>query len=48
MTSDQLVLVEEGVRGLYGGLAAHLLRVVPNTTLVFFTYEFVMQFLASS
>eukprot|EP00960_Hanusia_phi_P040534 754507-Hanusia_phi.AAC.2 len=26
-------------RGLYGGLFMHLLRVVPNTAILFFTYE---------
>ena len=30
---------DEGFRGLYGGMSAHLLRVVPNTAIVFFTYE---------
>lgn len=33
---------DEGVRGLYGGMSAHLLRVVPNTAVVFFTYEAVV------
>jgi len=30
---------EEGVRGLYGGLSAHLIRVVPNAAILFLTYE---------
>ncbi len=36
------VFRDEGVRGLYGGMSAHLLRVVPNTAIVFFTYESVV------
>lgn len=40
------VWVEEGVRGLYGGLGTHLLRVVPNTAILFFTYEKVSWFLS--
>jgi len=40
------VWVEEGVRGLYGGLGTHLLRVVPNTSILFFTYEKVSRFLS--
>jgi solute carrier family 25 protein 33/36 len=33
------------MRGLYGGLFTHLLRVVPNTAILFFTYEKVSKFL---
>lgn len=33
---------DEGLRGLYGGMSAHLLRVVPNTAIVFLTYEAVV------
>lgn len=33
---------DEGLRGLYGGMSAHLLRVVPNTAIVFCTYEAVV------
>eukprot|EP01136_Pigoraptor_vietnamica_P027735 Opistho-1_new@84397 len=32
----------EGAAGLYGGLVAHLLRVVPNTGIMFLTYEFIV------
>mmetsp|Transcript_15781 Transcript_15781/g.37395 ORF Transcript_15781/g.37395 Transcript_15781/m.37395 type:complete len:326 (+) Transcript_15781:176-1153(+) len=35
----QKVWIEEGMRGLYAGLGVHLLRVVPNTIIIFFTYE---------
>eukprot|EP00761_Pharyngomonas_kirbyi_P010568 gb/GECH01010588.1/.p1 GENE.gb/GECH01010588.1/~~gb/GECH01010588.1/.p1 ORF type:complete len:336 (+),score=51.47 gb/GECH01010588.1/:1-1008(+) len=30
---------EEGARGLYGGMGAHLLRVVPNSAIMFLAYE---------
>jgi solute carrier family 25 protein 33/36 len=38
----QLVLREEGVAALYGGLTAHMLRVVPNAAIMFFCYEAIM------
>ena len=34
-----------GWRSLYRGMAAHLMRVVPNTAIVFFTFEVLVQFL---
>lgn len=37
---------EEGVRGLYGGMGAHLLRVVPNAAIMFFTFETVARLLS--
>jgi solute carrier family 25 protein 33/36 len=40
----RLVLAEEGVMALYGGMTAHLLRVVPNAAILFFVYEFVVKF----
>ena len=36
------VLKEEGVGALYGGMTAHLLRVVPNAAIMFFCYEFIV------
>lgn len=33
---------EEKFKGLYGGMSAHLIRVVPNTAIVFLTYEAVV------
>lgn len=39
----RVVWTEEGMRGLYGGMGAHLTRVVPNTAIVFFTYEAVVR-----
>jgi solute carrier family 25 protein 33/36 len=38
----RVVYVTEGVKGLYGGLAPHLLRVVPNAAIMFATYEVVL------
>ena len=31
------------MKGVYGGMSAHLIRVVPNTAIVFLTYEAVVQ-----
>ena len=42
----RVILVEEGLRGLYGGMCAHLLRVVPNAGIMFLTYETVLSFVA--
>jgi len=41
----QKVWMEEGRRGLYGGMGVHLLRVVPNTAVLFLTYETVSRWL---
>jgi solute carrier family 25, member 33/36 len=38
----RLVIKEEGARALYGGLSAHLMRVVPNAAVMFWIYESVM------
>uniref|UniRef100_A0A6B2LAK3 Mitochondrial carrier protein n=1 Tax=Arcella intermedia TaxID=1963864 RepID=A0A6B2LAK3_9EUKA len=35
---------EEGVRGLYGGMGAHLMRVVPNAGILFLTYELTLSY----
>jgi solute carrier family 25 protein 33/36 len=37
------VLRHEGFRGLYRGLGPHLLRVVPNTALMFLVFEYLSQ-----
>ena len=42
------ILHEEGWRGLYGGLSTYLLRTVPNTAIMFLTYECVVYFFESS
>ena len=40
----RVVAKEEGMAGLYGGMAAHLFRVVPNAAIVFLVYETTMSF----
>ncbi|KAF9094613.1 hypothetical protein BGX23_001867 [Mortierella sp. AD031] len=37
-----LILKEEGVGALYGGLTAHMMRVVPNAAIMFFCYEVIL------
>ncbi|KAI6023831.1 hypothetical protein PISMIDRAFT_678783 [Pisolithus microcarpus 441] len=37
------VIAEEGARSLYGGLSAHLLRVVPNAAVMFSIYEGILR-----
>ncbi|GJE93863.1 mitochondrial carrier [Phanerochaete sordida] len=39
----QLVIKEEGAKSLYGGLSAHLMRVIPNAAVMFFIYEAVLR-----
>jgi solute carrier family 25 protein 33/36 len=34
-----LIIKEEGAASLYGGMTAHLMRVVPNAAIMFFCYE---------
>ena len=41
------VYKEEGRSGLYGGMGAHLLRQIPNTVIMFVTYEAIVKFLAN-
>jgi solute carrier family 25 protein 33/36 len=38
----RLVVAEEGVSALYGGLSAHLLRVIPNAIVMYSIYELVI------
>jgi solute carrier family 25, member 33/36 len=42
----QVVAREEGRQGLYSGLEIHLVKVVPNSALMFLTYEVVRRWLA--
>ncbi|KAF9134638.1 hypothetical protein BGW39_006403 [Mortierella sp. 14UC] len=37
-----LILKEEGAGALYGGLTAHMMRVVPNAAIMFFCYEAIL------
>ena len=48
MTASGLVcgtatVKEEGPRSLYGGLSAHLMRVVPNAAVMFSIYEGILR-----
>ena len=38
----RIVFKEEGRRGLYGGMSAHLMRVIPSSAVTFLTYECAM------
>lgn len=40
----RLVAAEEGVKALYGGLSAHLMRVVPNAAVMYSIYEGVLRY----
>jgi len=42
MHCTKTIIREEGVRGLYSGLGAHLVRVVPNSAIMFLVYEAVV------
>ncbi|KAI0652898.1 mitochondrial carrier [Cubamyces menziesii] len=39
----RLIVAEEGVRSLYGGLSAHLMRVIPNAAVMYSIYEAVLR-----
>ena len=40
-----LIAREEGRRGLYAGMGTHIARVVPNTAIMFLSFELVNAFL---
>ena len=40
----RLIVKEEGAVALYGGMTAHMMRVVPNSAIMFFCYEFITHF----
>jgi len=42
----KLIAKEEGARGLYGGMFPHLVRTVPNSAIMFLTYETVVRILS--
>jgi solute carrier family 25 protein 33/36 len=42
-----LIYRQEGIRGLYGGMSAHLFRVVPNAAIMFLAYEQILRFLSA-
>lgn len=35
----RIIIAEEGARSLYGGLSAHLMRVIPNSAVMYAIYE---------
>ena len=37
--SVRLIIAEEGLRGLYGGMGVHLLRTVPNAAILLMVVE---------
>jgi solute carrier family 25, member 33/36 len=41
--SLKLIYKQEGVHALYGGMTAHLMRVVPNAALLFLSYEIIIK-----
>lgn len=41
------IVQQEGPRALYGGMSAHLIRVVPNTAIMFLVYEAIVKYYAS-
>lgn len=43
--SLRLIAREEGRRGLYAGMGTHVARVVPNTAIMFLSFELVNAFL---
>ncbi len=43
--SLRLIAKEEGRRGLYAGMGTHVARVVPNTAIMFLSFELVNTFL---
>lgn len=40
LQAAKLIVKEEGAAALYGGMTAHMMRVVPNSAIMFFCYEF--------
>ncbi|TFK37425.1 mitochondrial carrier [Crucibulum laeve] len=44
MQTLKLVIAEEGARSLYGGLSAHLMRVVPNAAVMYSIYEGILRY----
>jgi solute carrier family 25 protein 33/36 len=42
MQTTARILREEGLAAFYGGMTAHLMRVVPNSAIMFFCYEFLV------
>jgi hypothetical protein len=43
MHAVQVIAREEGLRGFYRGMLPHMIRVVPNSAIIFCTYELLVQ-----
>ena len=43
----QCIALDEGIKGLYGGLSTQVVRQIPNTAAMFLTYEVVVSFLCN-
>ena len=39
-----LIIKEEGVYGMYKGMATHMIRQIPNTAIVMTTYELIVKY----
>ncbi|KAJ2798722.1 Pyrimidine nucleotide transporter, mitochondrial [Coemansia guatemalensis] len=48
VNSTKIIFAEEGFRGFYGGLTPHLLRTVPNASIMFLAYELVVYYFGST
>ncbi|EAU81143.2 mitochondrial carrier protein RIM2 [Coprinopsis cinerea okayama7 len=44
----RVVIAEEGARSLYGGLSAHMMRVIPNAAVMYAIYEAALRWSSSS
>lgn len=43
----RIIWLEEGLRGLYGGMTPHLMRTVPSAAIMFTVYESTLRFLGA-
>ncbi|PIA17100.1 mitochondrial carrier [Coemansia reversa NRRL 1564] len=48
VNSIKIIFAEEGFRGFYGGLTPHLLRTVPNASIMFLAYELVVHYFGTT
>eukprot|EP00002_Diphylleia_rotans_P036515 TRINITY_DN8054_c0_g1_i1.p1 TRINITY_DN8054_c0_g1~~TRINITY_DN8054_c0_g1_i1.p1 ORF type:complete len:311 (+),score=52.66 TRINITY_DN8054_c0_g1_i1:43-975(+) len=44
--ATRIIAREEGIRALYQGMGVHMLRSIPNTAIIFVTYEIMTKFLS--
>ncbi|KAJ2872548.1 hypothetical protein FB639_004334 [Coemansia asiatica] len=48
VNSAKIIFAEEGIRGFYGGMTPHLLRTVPNASIMFLSYELVLYYFGTA